>query len=168
MALCRAVNDYLKEGGATNNQIDEFLDFCSMFQKMKKLHGTSVTAFGQDYFIIAELHSGRHDRFDFAKCLKEYLRIFQSMLNHCTFHFIEIRPIFVHIFIPDWNFLTKFCSSDLSFNRNILKSLYLKSETSAHAQLCNYSFIHTVYKFHGIVQLETYIDNGVNVMIVVT
>ena len=130
MALCRAVNDYLKEGGATNNQIDEFLDFCSMFQKMKKLHGTSVTAFGQDYFIIAELHSRRHDRFDFAKCLKEYLRI--------------------------------------SFNRNILKSLYLKSETSAHAQLCNYSFIHTVYKFHGIVQLETYIDNGVNVMIVVT
>ena len=36
MALCRAVNDYLKEGGATNNQIDEFLDFCSMFSKDEK------------------------------------------------------------------------------------------------------------------------------------
>ena len=36
MALCRAVNYYLKEGGATNNQIEEFLDFCSMFSKDEK------------------------------------------------------------------------------------------------------------------------------------
>ena len=56
---------------------------------------------------------------------------------------------FVYIFIADWNFLTKFCSSDPSFNGNILTSLYLKSETSAHAQLCDYSFIHTIYKFHS-------------------
>ena len=58
---------------------------------------------------------------------------------------------FVYIFIADWNFLTKFCSSDPSFNRNILTPLYLKSETSAHAQLCDYSFIHTIYTFHGMV-----------------
>ena len=58
---------------------------------------------------------------------------------------------FVCIFMGDWNFLTKFCSSDPSFNRNILTSLYLKSETSAHSQLCDYSFIHTIYKFHGMV-----------------
>lgn len=36
MALCRAVKDYYKEGGATNDEIDDFLDFCSMFSKGKK------------------------------------------------------------------------------------------------------------------------------------
>ena len=51
---------------------------------------------------------------------------------------------FVYIFIADWNFLTKFCSSNPSFNGNILTFLYLKSETSAHAQLCDYSFIYTI------------------------
>ena len=60
--------------------------------------------------------------------------------------------IFVsYIFIADWNFLINFCSSDLSFNGNILRSLYLNSDTSAHAQLCDYSFIHAIYKFHGMV-----------------
>ena len=58
---------------------------------------------------------------------------------------------FVYIFIVDWIFLTKFCISDPSFNGNNLTFLYLKSETSADAQLCNYSFIHTIYKFHGMV-----------------
>ena len=58
---------------------------------------------------------------------------------------------FLYIFIMDWNFFTKFCSSDSSFNGNILTSLYLKSETSAHVQLCDYSFIHTTYMFHGMV-----------------
>lgn len=55
MALCRAVEDYLKEVGAKNDKLLQ--TFAAFFQKMKKLHGTSVTAFGQDYFIIAELHS---------------------------------------------------------------------------------------------------------------
>ena len=58
---------------------------------------------------------------------------------------------FVYIFIVDWNFLTKFCSSDPSFSRNILTYQYLKSEIFAHAQLCDYSFIHTIYKFHSMV-----------------
>ena len=58
---------------------------------------------------------------------------------------------FVYIFKADWNFFTEFRSSYPSFNRNILTSLYLKSETSAHAQLCDYSFIHTIYKFYGMV-----------------
>ena len=44
---------------------------------------------------------------------------------------------FVYIFIANWNFLTKFCSSDLIFKRNILTFLYLESETLAHVQLCN-------------------------------
>ena len=58
---------------------------------------------------------------------------------------------FLYIFIADRNFLTNFCSSDPSFNGNILISLYLKSETSVLAQLCDYMFIHTIYKFHGMV-----------------
>ena len=70
-----------------------------------------------------------------------------------TFHFVEvfdlleIWSIFAHIFIPDWNFLTKFRSSDASFNANILTLFYLKSETSAHAQICDYLFIHLICKF---------------------
>ena len=56
---------------------------------------------------------------------------------------------FVYIFIADWNFSTKFCSFDPSFYGNILTSLNLKPETSAHAQLCDYSFIHTMYKFRS-------------------
>ena len=67
---------------------------------------------------------------------------------------------FVYIFIADWNFLTKFCSPDLSFNRNVLTSLYLKSEASARAQLLNYLFIHTIYKFHILCQFETYIEDS--------
>ena len=57
MALCRAVKDYFKEGGATNGEIDDFLDFCSMFSKGKNQLGTSVTACRQDYFVIVELNS---------------------------------------------------------------------------------------------------------------
>ena len=47
---------------------------------------------------------------------------------------------FVYIFIADCNCLTNFYSSDPSFNRNILTSLYFKYETSAHAHLRTYSF----------------------------
>ena len=36
----------------------------------------------------------------------------------------------IHIFRADWKFLTKFDSSDSSFNKSILTLLYLKSETS--------------------------------------
>ena len=58
---------------------------------------------------------------------------------------------FAYIFIADWNLLTKFRSFDPICNRNILTSLYLKSETSAHAQLRNYSLVHTIYTFHDMV-----------------
>ena len=51
------------------------------------------------------------------------------------------------------DFLTKFGSSDSTFNRNIVTCPYLKSETSAHAQLQDYSFIHTIYKFHGMMSV---------------
>ena len=46
----------------------------------------------------------------------------------------KLSLYFVYIFIAHWNFLTKFCSSDPNFNKNILTSLYLISETTAHAQ----------------------------------
>ena len=42
---------------------------------------------------------------------------------------------FVYIFRTGWNFLIKSCSSDSSFNRNFLRSLYLKFKTSAHAHI---------------------------------
>ena len=42
---------------------------------------------------------------------------------------------FVYIFRTGWNILIKFCSSDPSFSRNILRSLYLKFKTSAHADI---------------------------------
>ena len=51
------------------------------------------------------------------------------------FYFVKIRSVFCLYFTVDWSFLIKFCSSDPSLSRNILTSLYLKSETSAHAQL---------------------------------
>ena len=41
---------------------------------------------------------------------------------------------FVYLFRTDRNFLSNFCSSDPSFDRNILRSLYLKFKISAHAQ----------------------------------
>ena len=44
----------------------------------------------------------------------------------CAFHFVEMQSVFFYIFRMGWNFLIKFCSSDPSFNRNILSSLYLK------------------------------------------
>ena len=64
---------------------------------------------------------------------------------------LKFGQYFVYIFIAHWNFLTKFCSSDPSFNGNFLTSRYLKSETSAPGQLCDYSFVHNRYKFHGMV-----------------
>ena len=62
--------------------------------------------------------------------------------------------VFAYTFIADGNFLNKFCSSHPNFNRNILTSLHFKSEISAHAQLRNYSFIHSIYKFYGMVSVE--------------
>ena len=47
-----------------------------------------------------------------------------------AFHFVEMQSTFFYIFRTDWNFLMKFCSSDPSFNRNILRSLYLKFKPS--------------------------------------
>ena len=46
----------------------------------------------------------------------------------CSLHFVDI-------FRTNWNFLIKFCSFDPSFNRNILRSQYLKFRTSAHAHI---------------------------------
>ena len=42
---------------------------------------------------------------------------------------------FVFVFRTDWNVLIKFYSSDSSFNRHILRSIYLKFKTYAHTHL---------------------------------
>ena len=47
----------------------------------------------------------------------------------------DLGLYFVYILVEDWNLLTKLCSSDPNFNRNILTFLYLKSKTSGHAQI---------------------------------
>ena len=80
-------------------------------------------------------------------------RIVPSILKNFkkVFTWRKSNLYFVYIFIVDWNFLIKFCSSDPSFIGNILTSIYLKFKIYAHAQVCHYSFIHTIYKFHGMV-----------------
>ena len=58
------------------------------------------------------------------------------------FHLVEILSVFcLYLHCGLEFFLTKFWSSNPSFNGNILTYLHLKFETSAHAQLGDYSFI---------------------------
>ena len=72
----------------------------------------------------------------------EFYKIGQMQTKRlgCSFHFMEIFRTswkfslhFVQIFRTDLNFFTKPGSSGSSFNWVILKLLYLKFETSAHA-----------------------------------
>ena len=66
---------------------------------------------------------------------------------------------FVYIFRTDWNFLIKLCSSDPSFNRNILRSLNLKFKISAHAQITithQYVLITNLLTWY---EFETYIED---------
>ena len=59
-----------------------------------------------------------------------------DMIKHLLLNtFVEIQSVFFYNFRTDWKFLIKVSSSDPSFNRNILRSLYLKFKTSAHAQI---------------------------------
>ena len=65
---------------------------------------------------------------------------------------VEIWSVFyLYLYSRLELFLTKFCSCRSSFNGNILTFLYLKAEIYVHAQLVDYSFIPTVYKFHDMV-----------------
>ena len=58
------------------------------------------------------------------------------------------------------NFLTKFSSSDQSFNRNILTSLYLKSK---HLRMRNYTVTRLyIQSFTTWCQLETYIEDTID------
>ena len=53
----------------------------------------------------------------------------------CSLHFF-------YVFRTDWNFSMKFCSSDPSFNRNILRLLYLKFKPSVYAHIAiTYYFV---------------------------
>ena len=59
----------------------------------------------------------------------------------------------------DWNFLIQFCSSDPSSNRNILRSLYLKFETSARKQTAITHYYVLLTNFLTLYEFETYIGN---------
>ena len=74
MALCRAVEDYLKEVGAKNDKIDKFSDFCSIFSKDEKTARYECYRLWSRLLHHRRTSFKRHDRFGFDKCLKEYLR----------------------------------------------------------------------------------------------
>ena len=75
----------------------------------------------------------KHKHLSFSSC--RCFKYFRNIPEVCAFHFVEIQSAFCLIFRTDWNFLIKFCSFHPSFNRNILRSIYLNFKTSAHTQI---------------------------------
>ena len=67
--------------------------------------------------------------------IKIQVNVFFSSGIGCAFHFVEIQLAFRSCFQKGLEFLTKFGSSNSSFTRNILTFLYLKFESSEHAQM---------------------------------
>ena len=85
----------------------------------------------QIFFILFQ-NWGKYQHFlQTIQNIKQIVCVFQFVE---IFHFVEIQSAFFYIFRADWNFQIKFCSVDPSFNRNILRSLYLKFKASAHVQ----------------------------------
>ena len=74
----------------------------------------------------------------------------------------KISLHFVYIFRTDWNFLIKFCSSDTSFDRNILTFLYLKFKTSVNVKVGNtHNYVLFTISWHDMnlkLTLEIYFD----------
>ena len=70
-----------------------------------------------------------------------------------AFHFVEMQSTCFYIFRRDWNFLMKFWSSDPSFNRKILRSLYLKLKPSAHGHIAITYHFTIIYKFLAIIRI---------------
>ena len=62
------------------------------------------------------------------------------------FQFVEMQSTFFYIFRTDWIFKMEFRSCDSSFNRKILRLLYLKFRPSAHA--------HTAVTYHFVLFTE--------------
>ena len=90
---------------------------------------------------------------------RQFPHLYQFFVTPCAFHFVEMQSV---ICIAHYNFLTKFCSSDPSFNRNILTSLYLKSE---HLRMRNYATtrLNILYtNFATWCRLETYIEDTID------
>ena len=80
----------------------------------------------------------------------------------CAFHFVETQSVICIYFLSARQILTEFCSLDPSFNRNILMSLYLKSE---HLRMRNYAttLLNILYtNFATWCQLETYIKDTID------
>ena len=74
MVLCKAVKDYLKEGGTTNIEIDEFLDFYSLLSKGQKNAPYECYSIWEKLVRHSRTLFKRDDCFHFDKCLKDYLR----------------------------------------------------------------------------------------------
>ena len=84
MALCRAVKNCLKEGGATIDEIDDFLDFCSTYSKDEKSARYEWYRLWTRLLCHHRTPFKRHDRFDFDKGLKEHLRFVSEVEIVCT------------------------------------------------------------------------------------
>ena len=93
----------------------------------------------------------------------------RKSVRGCAFHFVEIfhfvENAVCNLFIFSYctaEFLNKFSSSESGFNRNILTSLYLKSEC---LRMRNYAVtcLYILYtSFTTWRQLETYIEDTID------
>ena len=72
--MCRAVSDYLKRGGATNDEIDDFLDFCGNFADTGKVGRYKAYRLWARLLRHSRTPFKKHGHFDFNECLKTYLR----------------------------------------------------------------------------------------------
>ena len=74
MALTRNVANYLRSGDATNDEIDDFLDFCEMFKDKGKSGRYEVYRLWARLLRHRRTPYKKHGRFDFDDTLKWYLR----------------------------------------------------------------------------------------------
>ena len=78
MAHTRAVTDYLRTGGASNEEVDDFLDFCSTFKDHGKKGRYEVYRLWARCLRHRRTHFRKHAIFDFHDNLKGYMKSISS------------------------------------------------------------------------------------------
>lgn len=74
MAKARAVGTYLRSGGASNDEIDDFIDFCGYFANEGKTGRYECYRLWARLLRHRRTHYKKYDHFDFHFVLKDYLR----------------------------------------------------------------------------------------------
>ena len=74
MSLCQAVAKYLKDEGATNDEVDDFLDFIGYFKDSEKKGRYEVYRLWARLLRHRRTPFKKHDHFDFDPSIKDYLR----------------------------------------------------------------------------------------------